>query len=112
METQTFDSQLSDIGSSNVISQGQLRVIKRDGRVTDYDQNHIRNAMKKAFIAVEGNSAEVSQRIEEIVTRLTDQITDSFNKRWPSGGTMHIEGIQDKVGLALMYAGLQKVAPP
>lgn len=108
METQVYESQLQSPGQD--VLQGQLRVIKRDGRVTDFDKNHIRNAMKKAFLAVEGDSAAASQRIEEIVTRLSDQITESFYKRWPNGGTMHIEGIQDKVELALMYAGLQKVA--
>lgn len=44
------------------------------------------------------------------MSRLTDQITDLFHKRWPSGGAVHIETIQDKVELALMYAGLHKAA--
>ncbi len=89
---------------------GQLRVIKRDGRMITYDKTRIRNAMKKAFLAVEGDGADSSQRIEEIVNRLTDQITEMFFKRWPDGGTIHIEAIQDKVELALMYAGLHKIA--
>lgn len=89
---------------------GQLRVIKRDGRLTKYDDGLIAAAMKKAFLAVEGDNAANSTRIQEIVTRLTTQITDLFNKRWPSGGTIHIEAIQDKVELALMYAGEHKVA--
>lgn len=89
---------------------GQLRVIKRDGRVVKYADTHIATAMKKAFLAVEGETAQNSSRVQEIVSRLTHQITDLFYKRWPSGGTIHIEAIQDKVELALMYAGLHKVA--
>src|SRR5690606_5081357 len=89
---------------------GQLRVIKRDGRVVKYDDARIAAAMKKAFLAVEGDSAAYSDRIQEIVTRSTEQITAQLHKRWPAGGTIHIETIQDKVELALMHAGLQKVA--
>jgi ribonucleotide reductase alpha subunit len=33
-----------------------------------------------------------------------------FNRRLPSGGTIHIEEIQDQVELALMRTGEQKVA--
>lgn len=89
---------------------GQLRVIKRDGRVVKYEASLIANAMKKAFLAVEGDTAAQSDRIQEIVTRLTEQITTQFENRWPSGGTIHIETIQDKVELGLMYGGLHKVA--
>src|SRR3990167_3504301 len=89
---------------------GQLHVIKRDGRVTKYDADRIKGAMKKTFLAVEGDNATNSDRIQEIVEKLTDQITTLFHQRWPSGGTIHIEAIQDKVELALMYAGLHKVA--
>lgn len=100
---QPLDSQLD-------VQPGQLRVIKRDGRVVKYDISRVATAMKKAFLAVEGESAQNSSRIQEIVTQLTEQITTMFQKRWPYGGAIHIEAIQDKVELALMYAGLHKVA--
>jgi ribonucleoside-diphosphate reductase alpha chain len=35
---------------------------------------------------------------------------NTFNRRLPSGGTIHIEEIQDQVELALMRTGEQKVA--
>ncbi|MFK3616433.1 ribonucleoside-diphosphate reductase subunit alpha, partial [Coxiella burnetii] len=100
----------SDGNLLEAIQPGQLRVVKRDGRVVKYDANRITIAMKKAFLAVEGETAAESGRVQEIVSRLTDQITDLFHKRWPSGGAVHIETIQDKVELALMYAGLHKAA--
>ena len=93
-----------------VVRPGQLHVIKRDGRVTTYDDHRIATAMKKAFLAVEGEHAAQSDRIQENVRQLTAQITQLFHDRWPSGGTIHIEAIQDKVELALMYAGLHPVA--
>ncbi|HEK1311387.1 TPA: ribonucleoside-diphosphate reductase subunit alpha, partial [Pseudomonas aeruginosa] len=40
----------------------------------------------------------------------TEQVTATFKRRMPSGGTIHIEEIQDQVELALMRAGEQKVA--
>lgn len=89
---------------------GQLRVIKRDGRIVKYDANRIADAIKKAFCAVEGQSAGQAQSSHEIIMKLTDSINDMFQNRWPDGGTIHIEAIQDKVELALMYAGEQKVA--
>lgn len=116
METQHFNQvsgeaiQINDPSLLEATKPDQLRVIKRDGRVTKYDDSRIAQAMKKAFLAVEGNNATGSERIQEIVTRLTEQITSLFCKRWPSGGTIHIEAIQDKVELALMYAGEHKVA--
>lgn len=89
---------------------GQLRVIKRDGRVVKYDDNRIADAMKKAFTAVAGDSALQAQSSHEIIMKLTANISEMFQKRWPEGGTIHIEAIQDKVELALMYAGEQQVA--
>lgn len=89
---------------------GQLRVIRRNGTVTPYDDSKIAVAMTKAFLAVEGGNAAASSRIRELVTKLTDQITEVFRLRWPSGGTIHIETIQDQVELALMRAGEHKVA--
>ncbi len=94
----------------DTVQPGQLRVMKRDGRVVKYDVSRVAIAMKKAFLAIEGKSVQNSSRVQEIVTRLTEQITAMFQKRWPSGGTIHIEAIQDKVELALMYEGLHKVA--
>lgn len=89
---------------------GQLRIIRRDGTITPYDANRIAVAMKKAFIAVEGDNAIQSKRIQNTVTELTEKITDRLQRRWPSGGTTHIETIQDLVELALMRAGEHQVA--
>lgn len=89
---------------------GQLRVIKRNGAVVAYTDDKIKLAITKAFLAVEGGSAAASSRIHETVARLTEQVTAIFKRRMPSGGTLHIEDIQDQVELALMRSGEQKVA--
>jgi ribonucleoside-diphosphate reductase alpha chain len=89
---------------------GQLRVIKRNGTVVPYTDDKITVAITKAFLAVEGGNAAASSRIHETVARLTEQVTATFKRRMPSGGTIHIEEIQDQVELSLMRAGEQKVA--
>ncbi|HSC75625.1 MAG TPA: ribonucleoside-diphosphate reductase subunit alpha [Pseudomonadales bacterium] len=89
---------------------GQLRVIKRNGTVVPYDDSKIAVAMTKAFLAVEGGTAAASSRIHETVANLTRQIDQIFRRRMPSGGTVHIEDIQDQVELALMRSSEQKVA--
>jgi ribonucleoside-diphosphate reductase alpha chain len=89
---------------------GQLRVIKRNGTVVPYDDSKIAVAMTKAFLAVEGGTAAASSRIHETVANLTRQIDQVFRRRMPSGGTVHIEDIQDQVELALMRSSEQKVA--
>ena len=89
---------------------GQLRVIKRNGTVVPYTDDKITVAITKAFLAVEGGTAAASSRIHNTVKRLTEQVTATFKRRMPSGGTIHIEEIQDQVELALMRAGEQKVA--
>jgi ribonucleoside-diphosphate reductase alpha chain len=89
---------------------GQLRVIKRNGTVVTYDDSKIAVAMTKAFLAVEGGTAAASSRIREQVRSLVDQMSATFERRFPSGGTLHIEDIQDQVELALMRSGEHKVA--
>lgn len=89
---------------------GSLRVIKRNGQITSFDVRKIVVAMTKAFLAVEGSTAAASKRIHQTVERLAGNIGDTFHRRLPTGGTLHIEDIQDQVELALMREGEQKVA--
>jgi len=89
---------------------GQLRVIKRNGTVVPFEESKISVAITKAFLAVEGGTAAASSRIHETVAKLTEQVSATFMRRMPSGGTVHIEDIQDQVELALMRAGEHKIA--
>ena len=89
---------------------GQIRLIKRNGTVVPYENSKISVAITKAFLAVEGGTAAASSRIHETVAKLTDQVTATFHRRMPSGGTIHIEDVQDQVELSLMRAGEHKIA--
>lgn len=114
MDTQATHNKASQIHIQDpnllVETPGQLRVIRRDGRLTNFTEDRIATAIKKAFIAVEGDTATNSERIQEIASKLAKSISQNFKMRWPEGGTIHIEAIQDKVELELMRAGEHQVA--
>jgi ribonucleoside-diphosphate reductase alpha chain len=93
----------------------QLNVIKRNGKTATYDQTKIETAITKAFLAVEGDAAAVSDRIHETVQRLSQHITEVlqteiFQRRLSASSAIYIEDIQDQVELALMRASEHKVA--
>lgn len=89
---------------------GQLQVIKRNGEVATFDAEKISVAIGKAFLAVEGQQSADSSRIHDRISQLTEMVLNTFNRRLPSGGTIHIEEIQDQVELALMRTGEHKIA--
>jgi len=95
---------------TTVITPGQMRVIKRNGSVVPYDQEKIGIAITKAFLAVEGGAAAASTRIHNKVNELANSVTMTFSRRMPSGGTLHIEEIQDQVELELMRSEERTVA--
>ena len=92
------------------LSVGILKVIKRNGMTVPYDETKIKVAINKAFIAVEGQAAAASNRIFQQLDQLTAHITETFIRRMPAGGNIHIEEIQDQVELALMRGGEYQVA--
>ncbi|EXW78840.1 ribonucleoside-diphosphate reductase, alpha subunit [Acinetobacter baumannii 44467_3] len=89
---------------------GQIQVIKRTGDVAAFDAEKISVAIGKAFLAVEGQQGADWSRIHDRITQLTEMVLNTFTRRLPSGGTIHIEEIQDQVELALMRTGEHKVA--
>ena len=93
-----------------MVSPGQLRIIKRNGSVVDFDGSKIEIAITKAFLAVHTSAAAASSSVHSRVSALSNQVEDIFRKRMPSGGTIHIEEIQDQVELALMRSEEHKVA--
>ncbi|MBT3548432.1 MAG: ribonucleoside-diphosphate reductase subunit alpha [Gammaproteobacteria bacterium] len=89
---------------------GKYRVMRRNGKVTSFDLDKISLAMTKAFLSVEGSSAAASTRIHNEVESLAQKVNSAINRRFPEGGVIHIEDIQDQVELAIMRAGYQDVA--
>ena len=108
-QAQNIESETSQ-SSLAATAPGQLRVIKRNGTVVPYDDSKITVAITKAFLAVEGGNAAASTRIHETVATLCENVSETFKRRMPSGGSIHIEEIQDQVELALMRSSEHKVA--
>jgi ribonucleoside-diphosphate reductase alpha chain len=106
----TTPTSATDAAELSATAPGQIRVIKRNGTVVTYHESKITVAITKAFLAVEGGTAAASSRIHETVAKLSQQVSATFKRRMPSGGTIHIEDIQDQVELALMRSGDHKVA--
>ena len=88
----------------------QYKVIRRNGAVVGFEPSKISIAMTKAFIAVNGGQGAASARVREQVGALTESVINALMRRQPSGGTFHIEDIQDQVELALMRASEHNVA--
>ena len=86
----------------NMTAPGKLRIIKRNGKVVPFEEDKIKVAVTKAFLANESGNAAASERIHRKVEEITAEVQEIFKRRMPSGGTLHIEEIQDQVELQLM----------
>ena len=108
METQQEKSKTLNVQQSvetneiEVTAPGKLRVIKRNGKVVAFEEDKIKVAITKAFLATESGNAAASERIHKKVNTITAGGIEVFERRMPSGGTIHIEEIQDQVELQLM----------
>ena len=106
-KTTTKQQNISDIETT---APGKLRVIKRNGKVVAFEDDKIKVAITKAFLATESGNAAASERIHKKVNQLTENVVEVFQRRMPSGGTLHIEEIQDQVELQLMRSEELEVA--
>lgn len=86
------------------------RIIRRNGAVVGFEPGKIAIAMTKAFLAVNGGHGAESARVRELVEQLTAAVVGALLRRQPTGGTFHIEDVQDQVELALMRSGEHDVA--
>jgi ribonucleoside-diphosphate reductase alpha chain len=89
---------------------GEYRIIRRNGAVVGFEPSKISIAVTKAFLAVNGGQGAASARVREMVEQLTTNVVSALVRRQPTGGTFHIEDIQDQVELALMRSGEHDVA--
>jgi ribonucleoside-diphosphate reductase alpha chain len=87
-----------------------FKVIRRHGAVVAFEPAKVAVAMTKAFLAVHGGQGAASARVRELVDQLTQVVVGALMRHKPSGGTFHIEDIQDQVELALMRSGEHEVA--
>ncbi len=86
------------------------KIIRRNGAVVGFEPGKIAVAMTKAFLAVQGGQGAVSTSMRDTVNALTENVVRALLRSRPSGGTFHIEDIQDQVELSLMRTGQHEVA--
>ncbi|MEM2238063.1 MAG: adenosylcobalamin-dependent ribonucleoside-diphosphate reductase [Candidatus Caldarchaeum sp.] len=80
-----------------------LKVVKRDGRIVDFDVSRIREAVRKAM-ASQGIVDE--RKLGEVVDTVVQRLAEKFGaEKIP-----HVEEIQDVVESSLMDHGLKEVA--
>lgn len=82
----------------------QLYVTKRDGRLVEFNSEKIKNAVKRAFVAKDG---EVSEYAEEKSANIADFIESKASK---STSPLSVEEIQDLVVHGLMSTKRKDVA--
>src|SRR6056300_132980 len=85
---------------SGQIDSAMMKVVRRNGSVVGFEPSKISIAMTKAFLAVSGGQGAASARVRELVSQLTQNVAAALKRRNPTGGTVHIEDIQDQVELA------------
>ncbi len=86
------------------------QIIRRNGAVVSFEPSKIAVALMKAFLAVHGTSGAASASVRETVDGLTETVVRALLRSRPSGGTFHIEDVQDHVELGLMRGGQHEVA--
>ena len=94
--------------STNIFSNYQI--IRRNGAVVPFEPNKIAVAMMKAFLAVHGTQGAASASVRQTVDELTQAVMRAMMRSRPSGGTFHIEDVQDQVELGLMRGGHHEIA--
>jgi ribonucleoside-diphosphate reductase alpha chain len=78
------------------------KIKKRDGRIVDFDPNRIKNAVHKAFLAVELSGDDKAETVTKEVVKLLEE---RFTQQIPS-----VEDVQDSVIEVLKKTGHEKVA--
>ncbi len=78
------------------------KIMKRDGRLVDFNPERIKNAIHKAFVAVELGNGEKAEKLTWQVVRLLEE---RFKDKTPS-----VEDAQDAVIEVLKINGYEKVA--
>lgn len=86
------------------------QIIRRNGAVVSFEPSKIAVALMKAFLAVHGTQGAASASVRETVDGLTEAVVRALLRSRPSGGTFHIEDVQDHVELGLMRGGHHEVA--
>jgi len=105
-----FESDAPAAAQPTLSTYQAYQIIRRNGAVVSFEPSKIAVALMKAFLAVHGTSGAASASVRETVEQLTQNVVRALLRSRPSGGTFHIEDVQDQVELGLMRSGHHEVA--
>ncbi len=100
----------SPLSATSSQTLAQYQIIRRNGAVVPFEPSKIAVAMMKAFLAVHGTQGAASASVRETVDGLTQGVVRALMRSRPSGGTFHIEDVQDQVELGLMRSEHHEIA--
>jgi ribonucleoside-diphosphate reductase alpha chain len=103
-------SSVPAMGAGTSSAYAGYQIIRRNGAVVAFEPHKIAVALMKAFLAVRGAHGAASASVREAVDTLTESVVRALLRSRPSGGTFHIEDVQDQVELGLMRGGHHDVA--
>jgi len=90
-------------GGSRKLEFPVKKVIKRDGRVVDFDPSRIREAIRKAMV-------HVNRYDEESLRKVVNHVLELIAEKYGAEKIPHVEEIQDIVELSLVKFDLYEVA--
>ncbi len=79
------------------------KIQKRDGRIVDFDQAKITDAVEKAILATNAGDYEMAAKV-------SDKVTDILSRRFRKGEAPNIEQVQDVIEEVLMLEDLVETA--
>jgi ribonucleoside-diphosphate reductase alpha chain len=104
------DAMTANVGQPAPSTYQSYQIIRRNGAVVSFEPSKIAVALMKAFLAVHGTTGAASASVRETVEQLTQNVVRALLRSRPSGGTFHIEDVQDQVELGLMRSSNHEVA--
>ncbi len=96
--------------SPEVSPPGVWNVIRRNHQTIPFDRNRIFKAITKAYVSELGEETTHTNAIQALIDRVTNNVHESLVSRYPQGGHIHIEEIQDNVIARLIDAEQRAVA--
>lgn len=99
----------ANANGSSVPAPGEWFVIKRDHSTVAFDRQRIFLAIEKAFVAVMTPSLARLPEVQGRIQSVTDLVQRNIVQRYPQGGHVHVEEIQDNVIACLLASDFSDI---
>ena len=89
---------------------GVWNVIRRNHQTIPFDRDRIFKAIEKAYVSELGEETTKTSDLQRVIDNITSNVHQSLISRYPQGGHIHIEEIQDNVIARLIDSEQRAVA--